>query len=201
MHESDIRRVARGNRALRLSWLLAAPLTAMIWTTGAGAQIDRPGAHPKYSVELEPHGLVQWDVHPADEGFGAGLRLSIPVIPNGPVTTINNSLAVAFGFDWAHSPDDCEGDFDCHADNFELPVVAQWNFFFSDSISLLAELGLDIRYETWGNEAIRPYHHDNDDIEAYPQFLLGVRFTVGKNITVPIRIGWPYLSVGVSFLL
>ena len=179
----------------------------------ASAQIDRPGAHPRYNVELEPHGLIQWDVEPwDDEGFGLGFRASIPVMQDGPVTTINNSFAVGFGIDWAHSGDSCgrydwywrgrgivvpvEGD--CDADNFSFPVVAQWNFFFTDVISAFVELGLAIVYETWDPDITG---YDNDDIEPEPVFLLGPRFTVGNTVAIPIRIGWPYLSVGVAFLV
>jgi hypothetical protein len=168
----------------------------------ADAQIDRAGAHPNYSVELEPHAIVQWDVEPYDHnGFGLGLRASIPVIKSGPITTVNNSLAVAFGLDWAHSGH-CRVNRasydDCDMDNFELPIVVQWNFFFTDVISLLVELGLDIRYETWD---VADGLYDGDDVEAFPQFLVGPRFMVGNRIAIPIRIGFPYLSVGVSFLL
>jgi hypothetical protein len=177
--------------------------SALYLAAPASAQIDRPGAHPNYSVELEPHGLVQWDVEPSNHtGFGLGLRASIPVMQSGPVQTINNSLAVAFGLDWAHSGH-CHrhvggitiNDDDCDVDNIGIPLVVQWNFFFTDIISLLVELGLDIRYETW--EGV----DDDDDVEVFPQFLIGPRFILGRNIAIPIRIGWPYLSVGVSFLL
>lgn len=178
---------------------------ALCLAAPASAQIDRPGAHPDYSVELEPHGLVQWDVEPSNHtGFGLGLRASIPIIKNGPVQTINNSLAIAFGLDWAHSGKCHEHagrvsvNYDCDANNFEIPLVLQWNFFFTDIIGLLVELGLDVRYETWENESET---YDDDDVEVFPQFLVGPRFIVGRNIAIPIRIGFPYLSVGVSFLL
>jgi len=98
---------------------------------------NRPGAHPSYSVELEPHGIIQWDVEPSNHtGFGLGLRASIPVVKSGPITTVNNSLAIAFGFDWAHAGSCHVGRVnydDCSVDNFEVPVVVQWNFFFTVS--------------------------------------------------------------------
>jgi len=143
-----------------------------------------------------------WD----DEGFGLGFRASIPVMQNGPVTTINNNMAVSFGIDWAHSGDACYAynwrpaniriDGDCDCDNFSLPVAVQWNFFFNKTVSAFAELGLAIVYETWDWPT-----GDNDDIDVDPVFLIGPRFILGDKVAIPIRIGWPYLSVGVSFLV
>ncbi len=186
----------------RFGQMAVAAWTLLLLASGAQAQIKSPGAHPSYSVELEPRGLVQWDVEPPDdEGFGLGLRASIPVMDNGPVQTINNSLAIGFGLDWAWSGDDCparyDPDYDCDAHNFTVPITAQWNFFFSQVVSAFFELGIGIVYETWDY----PAWGDGDDIDPEPIFLLGVRFHVGDNIAIPIRIGWPYFAVGVAFLL
>jgi hypothetical protein len=204
MQHNRVWSIERMNLLSRIGFALSAALVVVLTAAGVRAQIDRPGAHPSYSAELEFHGLVQWDVEPWNHnGFGLGARASIPVIAQGPITTVNNSLAVAFGFDWAHASH-CHPEprynarVDCSNNNFEFPVTVQWNFFFSDVISLLVELGLDVRYETW---SWRDGPGDEDDVEAFPQFLIGPRFFVGKNVAIPIRIGWPYLSVGVSFLL
>jgi hypothetical protein len=192
----------------RLFYPALVAILSWLFVSSATAQIGRPGAHPSYSVELEPHGLVQWDVEPGnDEGLGLGLRASIPVIQNGPVKTINNSFAVGFGLDWAYADQSCpwpvrpvryEG---CDAHNFSVPVVAQWNFFFNDTVSAFAELGLTIIYATWDYSVTVPADWDEDEIDVDPVFLIGPRFILGDNVAIPIRIGWPYLSVGVSFLM
>jgi hypothetical protein len=185
---------------------LTAAVTAL--ASPALAQIDRPGAHPDYTVELEPHGLVQWDVEPwNDEGFGIGFRASIPVVHNGPITTINNSMAVGFGLDWAFA-DDCYWgrplariEDDCDVHNFTFPLVLQWNFFFTPNISAFTEFGLAIVYETWSWPDVYPYaDEDEDDIDPEPFFLIGPRFIVGDRFAIPIKIGWPYFSVGISIL-
>jgi hypothetical protein len=195
-NSASIRRTYR----LTIFLSLLCALASAFVTARASAQIDRPGAHPHYAAELEPHGLIEWDVEPSNHvGFGLGLRCSIPLIQNGPVQTINNSLAIGFGLDWAHSSHFRRSNvnYDNGADNLGFPVVVQWNFFFSDVVSLLVELGLEIRYENWD----RGDGTHDDDVEPFPQFLIGPRFLVGKSVAIPIRIGYPYLSVGVSFLL
>jgi hypothetical protein len=188
-----------------LSISLVALCLSVLLVSQAHAQVIRnPGAHNRYSVELEPHGLVQWDVDPTnDAGFGLGMRASIPILDNGPVTTINNSLAIGFGVDWAYADDVCRPDRggvydDCDAHNITFPLVVQWNFFFTDVVGAFVELGLGIQYQTWD---YGPGDYDDDDIEPEFFFLIGPRFTVGKTVAIPLRIGWPYFSVGVSFLL
>jgi hypothetical protein len=185
------------------------------------AQIKEPGAHPAYSVELEPHLLVDWsDEFWGSDGLGIGARVSIPVIDNGPITTINNNLAVGFGFDWAHFGGSCwnwgpfaPGEpnppgpylngYDCSGNNFWFPAVAQWNFFLTPVISVFGEAGFAIRYSTWsadvgcGNAICR---RTGNDLGVEPLFFGGARFLVAKSFGITARLGWPYLSVGASFL-
>lgn len=165
------------------------------------AQIRSAGAHRNYSVELEPHGLVKWDVEPGNEaGLGFGFRAMIPIMQNGPVTTINNSLAVGFGLDWAYANETVYHGRprydDCDAHNITVPLVVQWNFYFTEVVSLFVETGLGVMYETWENDT----HHD-DNVEPDFIFLVGPRFTVADTVAIVLRIGWPTFSLGVSFLL
>jgi hypothetical protein len=201
-------------------------LAGLMIATGArdaAAQIKEPGNHPKYAVELEPHALAQWSgPYWGDAGGGVGVRASIPIIENGPVTTINNSLAIGFGLDWAHYGGGCWDwgpwlpagprpapppdfrNYRCSGDSFWLPVVAQWNFFFTPVVSVFAELGLGIEYATWGADypcaggVCRPTGHD---LFVDPLFFVGPRFTLSNDFAITLRIGWPYVSVGASFLL
>ena len=180
--------------------------------SAAQAQIKNPGAHEDYSAELEPHLVVQWVDEPAwdDEGLGLGLRASFPVMDNGPVTTINNSLAIGVGLDWAHFDDACapanfDWDDDCSANDFWIPVVVQWNFFFSELVSAFPELGLGIQHSRWdvgicrrGNNV---YQCDDDDTDVELVLWLGVRFHVADGFAITLRLGTPSLLVGASFFL
>src|SRR5262245_31213195 len=69
----------------------------------ASAQIKQPGAHPDYSLELDPHLVIQHAHGPFfdDEGIGFGLRASIPFVRNGPIPQINNNMGISFGGDLA----------------------------------------------------------------------------------------------------
>lgn len=195
-----------------LAFLLA--VSASLITTNAYAQIKQPGAHEQYSVELEPHLVVQWVEEPwwDDEGFGLGFHASFPVIDNGPVTTINNNLAISVGLDWANFDDPCRYgnirlDDDCSANDFWLPVVVQWNFFFSDLISAFPELGLAIQHSRYDNDVVcrrgNDYYvcGDDSDTDLELALWLGVRFHVASGFAITLRLGTPSLLLGASFFL
>lgn len=186
----------------------------------AQAQIKQPGAHPKYSVELEPHFVFQWAGGPryfGDDGIGVGLRASIPLIDNGPIDTINNSMGITFGLDWLHhdfdydcyyfGPNDnlCR-DWDFEANAFWLPVAMQWNFFVHKRISVFGEVGLAIEHVRWnwvrpcpGGPGLCEFDDSDTDVEFV--FYPGARFMFSDTIGATVRIGFPHLTAGVSFLL
>jgi hypothetical protein len=184
--------------------------------------IKNPGDHPKYSVELEPHGVFQYAWTPdwmGYAGFGLGFRASIPFLDNGPISNINNNMAISFGGDWTHfSHDWCyggrpymawPGDYGCSANSLWFPVVLQWNFFLTDVISVFGEPGLALVHDWWtgwwpcGNAA-NPYgaceYHDSRTGLA-PAFWGGARFLFGDTVGVTVRVGMPSVTLGVSFLL
>jgi hypothetical protein len=205
--------------------ILSRPLTALLASAAFGlvfaasnsasAQIKQPGAHPRYSVELDPHLVLAWDGpfnnHFDDEGIGLGLRATIPIIEQGPIKKINNSLGIGFGGDFIFYGDGhCRygrWDYqdDCSGTSLFLPVVAQWNFWLTPSISVFGEPGLAIRYSSLhreypcGNEFC---DDDDTDLDFIPFVLWGGgRFLVGDSVGITVRLGWPYLGVGVGFLI
>jgi hypothetical protein len=173
-------------------------------------QIKRTGAHPRYSVELEPHLLIQHDRNwrARDEGFGPGIRATIPLVDNGPIPQINNNIGIGFGLDWA-TFDDCDQRWvlsDCGADFIWIPVVAQWNFFLTPVVSVFGEPGAAFVYSTWHFDGACPIYDedecDDSDLDPFePVFFAGGRFLFSENIGLVVRIGTPYVSLGATFLL
>lgn len=198
--------------AVRLNFLA---LLAFVLTSGvsqaAFAQIKSPGQHAKYSAELEGHLVFQWtnDEWVNDDGLGLGMRASIPVIDNGPVSTINNNFAVTFGLDWAHFGD-CAYDA-CDSDEFWAPVAVQWNFFLSPVVSLFPELGIALQHSrfNWqgpvpGNCRIRGINYcngDDTDTDIELVLWLGARFTLAESFALTVRLGTPSILLGAAFLL
>jgi hypothetical protein len=194
------------------SRLLAAAAFAAATALGSSAHaqsiIKNPGDHPDYKVEVEPHLNFGWASRWASNGVGVGGRFSIPVVKNGFVPTINNSVAISFGLDYLRYGG-CYGNgaifksSDCGGASFLLlPVAMQWNFWLSPTWSVFGEPGLYI------------YHGIYDDpcaglgaICATPSrtsvdflFHAGGRFHFNDTVALTMRVGYPTLSVGVSFL-
>jgi hypothetical protein len=196
--------VSFGSAALSL-------LAVSLWQSTARADtlvIKNPGDHPRYVFEAEPHlvlGLIDAPGYAAGTGFGVGFRGSIPLVRNGFVPSINNSVAIGFGIDFAHYG---RGDYsvnggplaDCGDrvrangfNEFYFPVVLQWNFFLSRSWSVFGEPGVALNYHAWNG----PHAIDVDPII----FFVGGRYHFSDKVTLTMRIGYPAFSVGCSFLL
>lgn len=185
---------------------VASGLASALFVTEASADrgvIKFPGQHPHYSFDAEPHLAVGFfDVGPSDDGFGAGFRGTIPIVDNGFVTSINNSVGIGFGVDWVHYEDNgcyvVRGDRFCPDDDYDFdvlffPVVMQWNFWLSQNWSVFGEPGLTIEL------------HDNDyfedDVDIDPALFIGGRFMMTRDIALVMRLGSPTFSIGVSFLM
>ena len=169
-------------------------------------------------TEIEPHLLLQWIQTPwGNSGFGPGVRFNIPFLDNGPIDTINNNMAIGFGMDWAIFDDVCgwywdyrrnvpvgHAGYDCTAHALSFPVVLQWNFYLTDVISVFGEPGLTIQHFWWDSDYCDDYGDyrcNGSDTDLDIAFWGGGRFQVADTVSIIARIGTPYISVGVGFLL
>ncbi len=207
----------------RLAAAFATAAFLLLVGTQAHAQIKEPGAHPDYSVELEPHGVFSWAFGPdwASDGFGVGARATIPIVKQGPIKTINNSMGIGFGLDWVHYSSACwnyygwgryyggpvPGGYDCNGNSLLFPVVLQWNFWLTKVISVFGEPGLAIDhtwYDYYVGGACQPYGLcpvTFSHTYVRPVFQGGARFMFGDTVGLTVRVGVPYISLGASFLL
>jgi hypothetical protein len=177
----------------------------------AQSTIRTPGVRPNAAFELEPH-LVLGPFDPpgpgpgSDGGFGAGIRTSFEIVPDGFIGKINDSVAIGVGLDvvkYDHtSRGECE-DFTSGLNGtrictevdgsgssvyYLVPAVMQWNFWLARRWSVFGEPGFLLRY-------------DNDDIGFSPFVLYaGGRFHFSDDVALTLRIGYPTFSLGVSFL-
>lgn len=197
--------------------VLAASFVGAVTTTASDANaetiIKNPGDHPDYSVELEPHGLLGWGGRWAGAGWGAGVRATIPIVDNGFIPKLNNSVGISFGLDWVNYSGcyyngyyggrnyyryGCGG-----ANYFLFPVAMQWNFWLTTKWSVFAEPGLHIYHGIYDDYACvdpafcsRPTRTSVDFA-----FYAGGRFHFSDKVSLTMRVGYPTVSVGVSFFL
>jgi hypothetical protein len=191
-----------------LTAALATLLTALPSAHADTLVIRRPGDHPDYVLEAEPHLLLGFIDPPGpdvddDFGFGPGFRGTIEIVDNGFVSTINNTIGVGFGVDYLIYPGagkrcgrsgpgpggPCiEEDEDITY--LWLPLVMQWNFWLSRNWSVFGEPGVAFRIVSPGDDKFQPL-----------VFFAGGRFHFSERATLTMRLGYPAFSVGVSFLL
>lgn len=177
----------RSHSALRFHLLaLLLPvlvLGGVLLPSSAQAQnlIRQPGAHNQYQLEVEPQLGVRWNSHwygGDSSGVGPGVRVNFPLMHNGPIDTINNNIAISVGLNTYF--------FNHDVVNFSVPVAFQWNFYFTDIISVFGEAGLVHDFYTRSNWS--SFRFD-------PLFQGGGRFQFGK-VGVVVRMGYPGASVG-----
>lgn len=187
---------------MRRLLLLTLGMTVLLATTQTHAQINAPGHHPHYSVELEPQLLWQWTnaETAVDDGFGFGFRASIPVMQDGPVSTLNNNLTVNFGLLWAIFPE-CHGWDGCDEHDFWVPVTMQWNFFLTPMFSIFPEFGLGFRDAVFSERVCDDGRCRSSSLRVYPVLWFGGRFYVTDKIALIFRLGTPSLQFGVGFAL
>lgn len=154
----------------------------------AAPLIRQPGHHRLYDLELEPHAVLgmggrRWYGNDVGSGMGLGARFSIPIVDNGFVQTINNSVAISFGADWLHYSEHSSG-----FDYFVVPVAMQWNFWVTESWSFFGEPGL--AFEVF---------EDRRGWKMYPTGFGGARWSMADGVNMVFRVGYPMSSVGVSF--
>ena len=170
-------------RSLAIGLAMAFALAfGMPATAHAESLIKQPGAHNAYKFELEPQLAVKWgrwrNYGGGDGAIGPGVRVAIPFMHNGPIDTINNNIGISFGLNTFFYGDDNIG--------WTAPVAFQWNFYFTDIISVLGEAGLVTELLTW---------RGNSDVDVYPLFQGGGRFQFGK-VGILVRVGYPMVSAG-----
>jgi hypothetical protein len=192
-----------------------------LWPSQAQAQIREPGAHPRYTVELEPHlalGLVDPPAAGGGEGLGPGLRLSFPLSEDGFLPKLNDTIALGVGVDWVFydgedqvrarcgrfvpAPNDtlvCVelGDGAGASEYLFFPVVMQWNFWLHRRASVFVEPGLALHLVSHGDARFG----EDTDLGVGPVLGFGGRFQFVDFAALTLRLGYPISSLGVSFFL
>ena len=186
--------------ALALLGTASAGLLGSSTARAADETIKHVGEHPAYSFEVEPQVLLSWDDIYGDVGFGAGVRFAIPIVDNGFIPNINNSVAIGFGIDFLHY-DGCWWGGNCSANYIHVPVVLQWNFYVAQRWSVFGEPGLFFFHGFLsGCPNDGPHCPGEPRVTSVdPAFYVGARYYINDKMTVTMRVGFPSFSVGLSF--
>lgn len=185
---------------LAASGLLFASLTPAT-ARAQEARYGWAGEPSVYPVEFEPHFTFGAENVYGATGFGGGLRVSIPVVASLLVNTPDN-LAISFGGDIVHY-DNCYYSGFCGANYVMFPIAAQWNIFVARKLSLFVEGGVFVYrgfFDECGPGGAGPGCAPPPDFGVLPTVAVGARIHVGRNASFTARIGYPTITLGLSFL-
>jgi hypothetical protein len=165
---------------------------------GPSSRSDNPAMYP---LELEPHFSFGAENVYGASGFGAGLRVGVPLVSGWLGTSVPDNLAISFGGDILHY-DNCYYASDCGANYLLVPVALQWNVFVARPVSLFLEGGAFL-YKGWfdgcgPNDG--PGCSPPSNFGILPTVALGGRIHIGRNVAFTMRLGYPTSTLGVSFL-
>ncbi len=163
---------------------------------------DGPHAawHPKYAAEIGPHFVVAGlDRYSAGLGFGASV--AIPVWEHAPFESIDDTIAFGIGLDWvryaAYRPNDPR-DPKVLTYAWYIPVFVQWNLWLGSRASLFIEPTLVYRYASYQDSCSGLPCVDT--VRVLPSGSVGVRLRIVDHASVTVRVGWPMVSLGGSWL-
>ncbi len=110
-------------------------LTFAHGNTAHAQGIKSPGSHLPYSVELEPHLMLDEVID--DDDLGIGVQATFKLMDPGFVSSINDTAGIGVGLNYVDRDDRCHnhGNGDRHCwdrDVWFVPVVAHWSFWFSE---------------------------------------------------------------------
>jgi hypothetical protein len=200
-------------RAVALTALATRVIAAFLAITclcrHAGAEdntIRQPGDHPNYYVEIEPHLDFAWFDYAGyginDVGIGLGVRATIPIVKNGFIPTINNTVGIGFGFDYIYFGCGAAG-VSCGVSALYFPVVLQWNFYVAQRFSVFGEPGFSLNYAFYSANDCGTFCPKgalpNDFFPGFV-FELGGRYHINEHLALTGRIGFPNITFGVSFM-
>ncbi len=163
--------------------------------------ISTPGDHPSYRIELEPHLTLGWDNVYASSGVGLGGRFSIPVVQNGFIPSLNNSIAVSFGVEFLHYAGCYRlSNQACGANYLFFPVAMQWNFFVARQWSVFGEPGFAIFQGFFHECGNTPGCVDAPSLGWRPTLAVGGRYHLSEHVALTARVGYPAITLGASFM-
>lgn len=162
-------------------------------SASAQSIIEQPNNH-QTKVDVEVHGVFGYSWHRGwyDRGYwvgggwGVGVRVGVPLMPNGPVRTINNSLMLNLGGEllfWSYYYGWDQ------AMELVAPLALQWNFYLLPAFSLFLEGGLALGvagccgFGFWPGLALGGRVHFNGRAD-YPALVFRVGFPVGFTLGV-----------------
>lgn len=156
---------------------------------GATSAMAQSMDHSQF--EIEPHLAFGYAWRGGGGvGLGAGLRVGIPLVSNGPISNLNNSLALSAGAGFVYFKGEHDNSF-TNATAVTVPVMLQWNFYLTPLFSIFPEAGVagvvggcgSCGFTVWPSAAVGGRIHFNRDYR-FPSFTFRLSFPSGITLGV-----------------
>lgn len=163
----------------------------------AGLVLASPAFATDVSVPFTGTRTNLLDLHVGGAPYGYGLalggRFGVPLLHNGFVDELNNSVYLNFGADLYNTYD---RRIDGRGMGLGIPIAVQWNFYFTDEFSAFGELG--------ANLYAGPAFFGGDAFLVDSTWLItsvGGRYHFSEATALHVRLGWPYASIGIELAM
>lgn len=161
------------------------------------------GANGIHGVRIEVHGTLGYY-----QALGAGMRVDIPLLPEGFTDKLDDEFALSVGGDftalswrnrdYAGVPGYGRGWGQWYGDwSIWTVATANWNLYLGEKISVFPELGLTVSiHDCWDRNG-----RDDVCVTAAPVGGVGFRYHFAPpRVAFVARINWPVgLQVGLTF--
>ncbi|WP_257449231.1 hypothetical protein [Archangium lipolyticum] len=156
-----------------------------------GGLLDRGEPHERKQM-LSFYGILPWGY-----GFGAGaaVRYGIPIVKEGFIRPLNDSIEIEFGGDFWYANYGLLSGFDYGYLGLLIPVEGQWSFHITPKFTAFAKLGLGWRFNFWTDSSV-------PSSLGYGGFwwntAWGVNYKLGESLWVRGEVGITGLKAGVG---
>ncbi|HEY6882275.1 MAG TPA: hypothetical protein VI299_29795 [Polyangiales bacterium] len=160
---------------------------------GAPGTIKDRSAHDR-PISLSAQAYIPWWY-----GFGIGVRLGgeIPIVKDGFISSINDSVSIEPNLFLAYSTYYAWDN--GHLGRYTPAVSMLWNFHLKPNLTVygMASIGVEIQRENWDNYAGNKYHHTT--AYAFVELAGGVKWHFSERVAVRAELGWYGPRGGISF--
>ena len=172
-------------------------------TSSPPTSTDGPRArwHPQYGAEIEPHFVIA-GLDKYQAGLGFGLNVSIPIFQHAPFKKIDDDISFGVGLDFvryaAYKPQEPNGA-NVLTYAWYVPVFVQWNLWLGARASMFVEPALVFRFASYPENCYASQRCAETD-RVLPTGSLGFRFRIFEHVPLVVRVGWPMVTIGGSWL-